>query len=544
MLDLKRLYVSPLDADILPLILTGSLQESARNISYHTLQAFPEKRYGFIELPLMEASKLKKKFNGSILRGSKMKVEEARPEKLSRNGENETSGEAITKSKKTRKQSGKEDGVLQGVELSSDRKVKRGWTDPHLDEVGKKERAKKGRDANKNVKKAAASKKPSSHTGNSECLFKTTVPPNAATTKISSMNEDAKSKKRKRGETDRTVIVHEFRNTVKHAKFLREEKTSGERKEALSYVDGKGWVDKNGKTVEQERTKRHTRSKASEGSSIEKGNDSLAEQQVTQPVVKKPAQKLNSRTGKIKPIAEDDTSSSGLSSSESDDATDKQGDTEQTQGQHEAYITDGADNGNSEHAVTTEQVRALSIAPSSPSPPQEPVKQVHPLETLFKRPQNAASQTPRSQTPRKPSLEVKTSFSFFGPDAESNEGDEVAVTASQVVPQTPFTAQDFRERRQRSAAPTPDTAAPGKTFGRMFSRDSDEDSGSEEEGDANSTPLGASKIKKEKEEDEGKESEFAKWFWEHRGETNRAWKRRRREAGKEKRREERKRGKG
>ena len=37
---------------------------------------------------------------------------------------------------------------------------------------------------------------------------------------------------------------------------------------------------------------------------------------------------------------------------------------------------------------------------------------------------------------------------------------------------------------------------------------------------------------------EKEESEFSKWFWEHRGETNRAWKRRKREAAKEKRQKE------
>ena len=40
---------------------------------------------------------------------------------------------------------------------------------------------------------------------------------------------------------------------------------------------------------------------------------------------------------------------------------------------------------------------------------------------------------------------------------------------------------------------------------------------------------------------EAPQSDFAKWFWEHRGETNRAWKRRRREAAKEKRKSDNKR---
>ena len=129
----------------------------------------------------------------------------------------------------------------------------------------------------------------------------------------------------------------------------------------------------------------------------------------------------------------------------------------------------------------------------------------------------------------------------------------------------------------RSAAPTPDTAAPSKLgfgknlWGRMGEKDSEEDEeeddkeqGKVDEGDnedekeekgieARGTPLageiegkGKTKhvhVKKDGEAPPQQESEFSKWFWEHRGETNRAWKKRRREASKEQRqRENRRRG--
>jgi len=125
-------------------------------------------------------------------------------------------------------------------------------------------------------------------------------------------------------------------------------------------------------------------------------------------------------------------------------------------------------------------------------------------------------------------------------------------------PHTPFTRQDLQWRGLRSAAPTPDTAAIGRRFSFPWARDNaeedDDDDGaggaelkvntranaalqavSEEEMDAdvdaNATPLGH-KVAKEGEEEgqQGEESEFSKWFWEHRGENNRAWKKRRREA--------------
>ncbi len=111
------------------------------------------------------------------------------------------------------------------------------------------------------------------------------------------------------------------------------------------------------------------------------------------------------------------------------------------------------------------------------------------------------------------------------------------------MPQTPFTQQDFRQRLQRSAAPTPDTAAPGKTFSHIWRTSEEPEQGSDEDmEDGNGQPDSPSEKKKDVNAfadgapaDGNPPSDFAKWFWEHRGETNRAWKRRRREAAKEKR---------
>ena len=62
--------------------------------------------------------------------------------------------------------------------------------------------------------------------------------------------------------------------------------------------------------------------------------------------------------------------------------------------------------------------------------------------------------------------------------------------------------------------------------------DEDDDQEDATAGKAEDTSTGS--------KDEKPESEFSKWFWEHRGETNRAWKRRRREAAKEKRQKDKK----
>ncbi|KAL9036953.1 MAG: hypothetical protein Q9214_005909, partial [Letrouitia sp. 1 TL-2023] len=193
-----------------------------------------------------------------------------------------------------------------------------------------------------------------------------------------------------------------------------------------------------------------------------------------------------------------------------------------------SQIREAGQQKDTEDGIGTAQVRALSISRSSPTPPLESSsfkssKELHPLEALFKRPTNAAS-----QTPKKPSLEVRTSFNFFEPDADESSNTKL------VIPQTPFTQQDYQRRRMRSAAPTPDTAAPGRaTFGHVWSQGSDVPEEEDEYGEPGTdTPLESKNIKKEEEK---QESEFQKWFWEHRGENNRAWKRRRREAAKEKR---------
>ena len=102
----------------------------------------------------------------------------------------------------------------------------------------------------------------------------------------------------------------------------------------------------------------------------------------------------------------------------------------------------------------------------------------------------------------------------------------------------------------RSAAPTPDTAAPGKSgFGHVWGSESP--SPGEGDEDAEEDGLPTDTIVEEDDADEqavagsedvgteksAKRSEFEKWFWEHRGENNRHMKKLRREAMKGKRRE-------
>jgi hypothetical protein len=76
-----RLHITPLKPELLKVYLAPSVLPLAKNISYHIVETFPEKGYGYLELPEVEAKKLKNKLNGLTLKGSKVRIEMAKPEK-------------------------------------------------------------------------------------------------------------------------------------------------------------------------------------------------------------------------------------------------------------------------------------------------------------------------------------------------------------------------------------------------------------------------------------------------------------------------------
>ena len=475
-----------------------------------------------------------------------MRVEQARHDKNTGESSNGLPTDSeFTSSDTTRKGKSKtrEEGVIPGYELPTNRKVKRGWTESSSNDVKPTKRRK-----DKDDKKAKS--KTTSLTGEAECLFKTTLPPNVS---HSDDKKAGKGKKRKRGHSNREVVVHEFASTTKHGSFLRGEAGTESKKTASEYIEGKGWVDKDGKIIEAEPKKRQTRSMAEETS-----KDMMASQlrrsrrssKLEMPAVEVTPPRSKNMKGKA---IDEETSSSGTSSdSESKSQSDSEAkglekpppalkptreSTRKAKVKSNGLGLSAVGNGE----VEVDRVERLSITRSSATPPPVPeshptsapsTSEIHPLEALFKRPNNAAS-----HTPRKPNLEVSTSFSLLDPGIDGGE------SSTTVIPQTPFTQQDIRQRRQRSAAPTPDTAAPGKTFGDMWAgtsdiSDADEDDEQEDAtaGKAEDAPTGS--------KDEKPESEFSKWFWEHRGETNRAWKRRRREAAKEKKQKDKKERRG
>jgi hypothetical protein len=466
-----RLHITPLSPDLLSAVLPSTIAPLAENISYHTLQTFPENNYGYLELPSMEAEKLKKKLNGSILKGKKIRVEEAHPRKRAFDENDEGAQDEPTarpiEAGRRPKRTKHDPAAISGHELSPDRKVKRGWTEP--------KNAKARKSARGNSDQA-----PSKYTDKEEVLFRTKLPASKT------IATEGHSKKDKRNPRD--VLVHEFEKSTIQPSFLRE--GASDVRTAVGYVDGRGWIDGDGEVVEGEPSR--VRKKDNKSSTTER---SL---QIKAKAEKAP---LRAEDGEGEP--DDETSSAGSSKDSESDQT-----------------------------ASASQPDASKPTSAEESETQNtPTPSVHPLEAIFKRPTKAAS-----VDIAKPSLEVQTSFSFFEPDHETTT----------TIPDTPFNSQEVRSRELRSAAPTPDTAAPSRfnSWGSRGSDDGDsEDDEEEEEGALN--PAGAATPSKTA-TSVGKgrpESDFAKFFWENRGENNRTWKRRAREAKKEKRqRENRQRG--
>ena len=402
-----RLHITPLNPDLLHAVVGHNLLKSAANISFHTIQTFPENNYGYLDLPTMEAEKIKKKLNGAILKGKKIKVEEARPKKRRR--VEEPADEPAQEAAATRpKKSKKERNVISGNELPSDRKVKRGWTDADPGKSSKKSKDKTSSTASKYSEK-------------DELLFRTKVPPNKADAIETTKKDKTRSKK-----TSGEHVVHEFAKSTQQPSFLRQDVGLGI-KANLTYVEGKGWVDEAGEVVEPEKKRVLRQREANQTAANAKRKEKGAQQ-------KSPSTSSSSSEGEDTdgsmnqcvphvPENDDETSSSGSSTSS------------ESGGESDANVSD------------KEKAYSASASDRETSGPPG----VHPLEALFKKPKKAAS-----QDVAKPSLELSTSFSFFSSENPDDIDDE------QNIPGTPYSSQEVRSRGLRSAAPRPDTPHPGR----------------------------------------------------------------------------------
>lgn len=224
-----RLHITPLDPDLLTVVVPTAALPSARNISYHNLQTFPEKRYGFVDLPTETADKLRRKLNGAVLKGVKLRVEPARQASKDKEEEAKAEAEAMARDKATGGVVGASEGgsmskgeeraakrekklaakaartekkkkfrnaqheEIAGVQLEPGRQVRRGWTEPEsaatasskkTSNWSSKDKTKgqdgNGKDSDKKGDATTAKKKAerSEYTEGPECLFKTILPAN------------------------------------------------------------------------------------------------------------------------------------------------------------------------------------------------------------------------------------------------------------------------------------------------------------------------------------------------------------------------------
>ncbi|KAL1840249.1 hypothetical protein VTJ49DRAFT_3048 [Mycothermus thermophilus] len=521
-----RLHVTPLDPELLKVFVSSALLPKARNISYHTIETFPEKRYGFLELPKDDAEKLRKKLNGSVLKGVKIRIERARPSSIpnplgdaamakEKKVKHDTE-EAVLSAEKSKKRK-RDPEVLSGIVLKDGRKVKRGWTS--ADEPGEKRSKKKDKEKKGNEKKKQPKSK---YTDHPECLVKTVLPANAAADAADADPSSLKKKEKKKGKKAREVVIHEFEKTTKFPTFLKAAGSTSGQKAPLEFVDGKGWVDEQGNVVEAvkarppppERVLLPSKPTKDGPSSVDlaedTGDSSSAESSSSEEEPSSPVRQSSPSPKDAEDSESDPTTPSSLA--ECDQVPSKQ----------------------------AGPVKNLSIA-IPPATPSEP-KVVHPLEALYKRPKQADGE------PSGAASAEQQPFSFFGGDGDDDiDDDEDAAgglgdeTLGITEPMTPFTRKDLEVRRIRSAAPTPDTARPDRRFIPWETTESDiEEQDEEEPGDGDhpmeDQPVAAvTGAAQDGEENEKPVSDFQKWFWEHRGDLNRAWKKRRKLAGKEKR---------
>lgn len=536
-----RLHITPLNEGLLKVILpTKELQASADPI-YNRISTFPENDYGFVTVPAATAQAIKKKYHGAYLRGSKMRVEEARPEKKrKREAEAGVSGTVEKASRRREKKRSKlEEGVLPAVELPEGRHVKRGWTGDTMDKKhSKHEKGAKG----------------SSSGDKGHVVFRTKPPASSAKSKPAAGEADAKKPK---ATSKASSSIRESERTEHFPSFIKNKAASADSKSAIVFEEGRGWTDESGNLVEAVSSRKSHRKQAD----VEDGKTEA-------PL---PSEERKSGSSTSITAAEDDASSdqsSELSPSSAssvyedeilnEDETESQASkarptTEQSPVDTTKSPAVGAREPLHEPSPASEQHIASEPPPehsiSHASPIASP-KPVHPLEALFKRPAAPTTADPRTKR-RPPPAPINTAFSFGfqtdDPNDEDAAEDDIVDSSTTAPPQTPFTRQDRFERGIRSAAPTPDTAAIGRRFSwRAFGGRDDDDDDAEGPGEA---PADADDAEPRADRDaDGLESqagagqqekpeqnEITRIFYEKRGELNKAYKGAKRKARKEQR---------
>ncbi|KAJ6256048.1 hypothetical protein Dda_9140 [Drechslerella dactyloides] len=226
-----RLHIAPLTPESAKAIVPAKYLSAT---SFHTIDTFPEKNYGFVTVSRSEAEALRRKFHGTVFRGMKMSIEEARPAKRAMSGTEDEETHRRKKACSSKGTSRREEGVLRGFEIPDGRQVRRGWTKNPAQKLGKEKNA--------------------APAGTSECLFKTILPPAVA----SQFSESKPSTKKDKGRAVKNqVVVKEFKHSTKFPSFLKMSSASTDASDrSAEFLDGVGWVNDAGQILESAPTKR------------------------------------------------------------------------------------------------------------------------------------------------------------------------------------------------------------------------------------------------------------------------------------------------
>ncbi|KAH0562699.1 hypothetical protein GP486_002630 [Trichoglossum hirsutum] len=476
----RRVYISPLNSSLLQALLPPSVLPSAKNVSYHTLETFPEKNYGFVDLPAMDAEKVRRKLNGAIFKGTKVRVEDARPQRTSFNAADDddaTTNGGAHDGEGNLKRKRREEGVIAGIELPNGRKVQRGWTKSTSSVISS------------GMKKQKLQLQTSSYTTTSECLFRTTLPANVASSNAPPLIASTKARMGERRVKDmagRETVVHEFSSTTKFSSFLRDNSMPKMGKVVSEFVDGKGWVDDEGNVIEAVKDIKKPTMRGSNASGTGSGPRSAGSNLVSRVGSNTERQEYPLKGSENDDDDDDDDVDDDDDGDDNDDS-DSSGDNSSISSSHESDESEGGDAGNSEDkhlalenrylpsekltpitplptsagsvpslsltipTTTTSPVSAASVPNLSIQIPTKPSqKELHPLEAVFKHPSTVDPSIVKS------SIEPTTPFTFFEPDEDD------AGSSPSSAQHTPFSRKDFFQRGIRSAAPTPDTAVPWK----------------------------------------------------------------------------------
>ncbi|EFX00439.1 hypothetical protein CMQ_7441 [Grosmannia clavigera kw1407] len=557
-----RLHISPLDADLLSVIVPGSIRSDARNISYHGLQSFPEKRYGYVDLPSAAADKLRNKLNGAVLKGVKLRIQPARTRKKEEDGwaprKQSDDDDSMAGFHRTRGRRENKDFMqsatfglttwrrlggaaaseeIPGIQLEVGRQVKRGWTEGEDEKIARKKAKKEERNSSKSKKSADKPKteqkmrqRAAKYTDKKECLMKTILPPKAMAAEKAAAaaaapttadaaavvpeeeDEETRARRRKRDKRARHVVVHEFAHSTKFPTFLRSAGDGAAPLRAnLEFVDGKGWVDGTGDVVEAMLSTR----------------PAVVTAKIETEALKAKIEKVR----KAQIVSSDDSSDT----SDSGDSISSSGESSEEEEEEEDEDEDD-ENKETKMAEAPPMVeRPKSSSSSKGLTIQIPAAvEVHPLEALYKKTKATAVGDDKTRGDADADKTAAEPFSFFGGSDDVDDADD-GDDDGQPQPTTPYTEKELEWRHVRSAAPTPDTAHPSRSgSGRWPFGDRMEEDDDDNDDDENDNEAGATRDKEAAVTDDPT-ADFESWFWDNRGDLNRAWKRRRKTAAKEKR---------